>query len=149
MKLEHCLLFNITKSAKFITRYFNNTYLSKCGVSFQQFIVLYVIHHYYLPNLTHTALILGLDRTTLSRSCKLLVKNNLIKIKDTTDKREISYELTDFGLNILERANKGWDKFKYDVPELIGKIKMDEIINDMQFIFEEYYKKFNSNKGVK
>jgi DNA-binding MarR family transcriptional regulator len=68
---------------------------------------------------------LGLDKTTLSRSLRLMQKNGWIEPASTGDRRERCFELTRAGEKLLAETKPGWQRAQAKLRATLGSKEWD------------------------
>jgi DNA-binding MarR family transcriptional regulator len=116
----HCLA--ARRTARAITREFEAK-LRPHGLRATQFSILAALALKDPIPVSELAWVLGLERTTLTRSAALLERNGWIEAAESTDAREHPLRLTQAGRQKLEAAFPAWK----EAQELVGgKLARDE-----------------------
>jgi DNA-binding MarR family transcriptional regulator len=116
----HCLA--ARRTARAITRDFEAK-LRPHGLRATQFSILAALALKDPTPVSELAWVLGLERTTLTRSAALLERNGWIEAAESTDAREHPLRLTQAGRQKLEAAFPAWK----EAQELVGgKLARDE-----------------------
>ena len=116
----HCLA--ARRTARAITRDFEAK-LRPHGLRATQFSILAALALKDPIPVSELAWVLGLERTTLTRSAALLERNGWIEAAESTDAREHPLRLTQAGRQKLEAAFPAWK----EAQELVGgKLARDE-----------------------
>jgi DNA-binding MarR family transcriptional regulator len=116
----HCLA--ARRTARAITRDFEAK-LRPHGLRATQFSILAALALKDPIPVSELAWVLGLERTTLTRSAALLERNGWIGAAESTDAREHPLRLTQAGRQKLEAAFPAWK----EAQELVGgKLARDE-----------------------
>ena len=116
----HCLA--ARRTARAITRDFEAK-LRPHGLRATQFSILAALALKGPTPVSELAWVLGLERTTLTRSAALLERNGWIEAAESTDAREHPLRLTQAGRQKLEAAFPAWK----EAQELVGgKLARDE-----------------------
>lgn len=110
----HCLA--ARKAARAITRHFDE-YLRPHGLRSTQFSVLAALSQMGPTPVSDLAEVLGLERTTLSRSASLLERNGWVETAPSEDARERRLVLTESGLGRLKEALPAWARAQQRVDE--------------------------------
>ena len=113
-QLQSCKCLKLRKAFKIITQFYDKK-LKSCNIKITQFSILSLIAT--SENKTMNALSddLLMDRTTLTRSLEVLLKEKLIKNIKTSDARKRIVKLTDKGYEILERAIPLWKEAEQEI----------------------------------
>jgi DNA-binding MarR family transcriptional regulator len=110
----HCLA--ARRAAREITRDFE-VKLRPYGLRTTQFSILAALALMGPAPVSDLAEVLGLERTTLTRSGNVLVRNGWVEPATSTDARERPLQLTDAGRQKLEAAFPAWQEGQ----ELVGR----------------------------
>ncbi len=113
-QLQSCKCLKLRKASRIITQFYDKK-LKSCNIKITQFSILSLIAT--SENKTMNALSddLLMDRTTLTRSLEVLLKEKLIKNIKTSDARKRIVKLTDKGYEILERAIPLWKEAEQEI----------------------------------
>lgn len=101
----HCLA--ARRHARAVTRRYEEG-LRPVGLRATQFSVLAALAQMGSSTLTPLADLLGVERTTLTRSAQLLTERGLLEESQTEDRRQRGMRLTRAGYELLERAMPLW-----------------------------------------
>lgn len=114
-----CVGFNIRIAMRAITQHYDDI-IKPSGILGTQFTLLVTTKLLEPITITKLAEKGLMDRTTLSRNIKPLIKMGLLRIKPSKDKRKKEIEITDEGLKKLEEALPLWKKAQEQVLSGIG-----------------------------
>ena len=103
----YCASLNFRRTARAVTRMYD-TAMQDSGVRSTQFAILVGIAKIQPVSMGKLADVLVIDRTTLTRSLRLLKKQRLITISGRTSMRQRLLELTPEGEKALERSLPLW-----------------------------------------
>jgi len=103
----YCASLNFRRTARAVTRMYD-TALQDSGVRSTQFAILVGIAKIQPVSMGQLADVLVIDRTTLTRSLRLLKKQRLVTISGRTTMRQRLLELTSEGEKALERSLPLW-----------------------------------------
>jgi len=116
----HCHCLAARRHARGVTRHYE-TRLRRHGLRATQFSILAALALARPQPLGELAEVLGLERTTLTRSAALLERNGWVRSERSADGRERHLSLTAAGLDKLEAAYPAWqaaqDSFAATFPE--------------------------------
>lgn len=104
-----CTWFNIRRASRAITQHFDHE-LHETGLRITQLSILYMLEHSGPSKLTDIAERLVIDRTTLTRNLKPLIKLGLIRSSNGKDKRTRILGLSKSGTSKLHEALPIWKK---------------------------------------
>lgn len=95
--------------------------LEPTGLSIAQFALLRKIRRAGQPSLTEIGRRAGLDRSTVGRNVRVLVKAGLVATVTGEDQREATVRLTDKGAAALAAAEPHWAKAQADIEAILGE----------------------------
>lgn len=114
-----CASFNIRRTARAVTRYYDVAF-EGAGIRSTQFTILVGIAKTQPTPITALANLLVIDRTTLTRSLRLLQKQGLLSISDRSSKRQRFLSLTPKGEHTLAASLPAWRKAHERLVASIG-----------------------------
>ncbi len=116
----NCTCYRVRKAARVLTQFYDDA-LADAGATLTQMSVLTELSR--SPNVSVTALgkRLGMDRTTLSRIIKPMLRNGWIESGKSDDRRARNLEITKNGIEILTRCNNGWRQAESRMLRTIGR----------------------------
>jgi len=115
-----CLCLDARRTARLLTRHYDE-HLRPTGLRATQFSILAALANTGGVTVTRLADLLGLERTTLSRSAELLEERGWVTSASTGDARERLLELTGAGLAQLERSLPAWEAAQASAPALLAQ----------------------------
>ncbi len=114
----HCIL--LRKAARRTTAIYDEA-LAPMGISVAQFSLLRNIARREPVSLTVLGTVLDLDRSTVGRNVKLLVRRGLVATGTSDDDlREATASLTDAGRAILRDAEPAWSAAQARIEDALG-----------------------------
>lgn len=102
----HCACANLRRAARLVTQLYAHE--MGAGVEPAQFSLLSTLSRRPGSSQAPLTRALGLDKTTLSRNLRVMLKNKWIEAVASEDKRERGYRLTPAGEKVLAAAKPGW-----------------------------------------
>ena len=101
-----CACANLRRAARLVTQ----LYAREMGAGLEptQFALLTALAHSRQAGQSGLGRVLGLDKTTLSRNLKVMLRHGWIEPADSDDRRERGYRLTPEGEQRLAAAGPGW-----------------------------------------
>ncbi|HEX7040680.1 MAG TPA: MarR family transcriptional regulator [Trueperaceae bacterium] len=114
-----CLCLEARRTARLLTRHYDE-HLRPTGLRATQFSVLAALANTGGATVTRLADLLGLERTSLSRSAELLEERGWVESASTGDARERRLTLTSAGLAQLERSLPAWEAAQASAPTLLA-----------------------------
>jgi DNA-binding MarR family transcriptional regulator len=103
----YCASLNCRRAARAVTRVYDMA-LQDAGIRSTQFAILVAIAKIQPASISALGEVLVIDRSTLTRSLRLLQKDRMISISKRAAKRQRFLELTPHGEKILERSVPLW-----------------------------------------
>lgn len=113
----HCT--NLRRAARALTGLYDSA-LEPIGLRVTQYSLLRAIVRLDRPSITRLAAATGLDRSTLGRNLRLLVKQGLVTLGAGADERTRIVGLTAAGEAVLEAALPRWQAAQLLVDEELG-----------------------------
>ena len=115
-----CVCLQLRKASRTITQLYDER-LRPSGVLATQLPFLVTLALTDSPTITHLALELVMDRTSVTRHLAPLEKHGLIKIVPGEDRRTRQVSLTALGLEFLAKAIPLWEEAQAHVVERLGQ----------------------------
>ena len=116
---RNCLCFNLRKIARLTTQIYTQ-HLKSVGLEGTQFTLLAALKGKPGINMSELATFLGMDRTTLPRSLKLIEKQGLVNIQVGQDRRQKVLFLSPAGQKKFEEAFPIWREAQQMVIQKLG-----------------------------
>ena len=139
----HCTCFNIRRASRAVTQFYDQI-MAPSGIKATQFTMLGAVAMMGSPSVTALSQQLNLDRTTLTRNLKVLVKMGLITISRGEDRRERVVTPTEFGLTTIKEATPAWQEAQTSLAKSLGEERwrrMLEDLSDLDILIENLEKK--------
>ncbi len=114
-----CTCFRMRRTARQMTRIYD-THLLPVGLTLNQYSVLSNLVRSGPPSVNGMAEILGMDRTTLTRTLKPLIAARLLVLEPGDDKRSKRIALTELGRSTWERAKPLWRAAQDEIETKLG-----------------------------
>ncbi|MEM9684081.1 MAG: MarR family transcriptional regulator [Pseudomonadota bacterium] len=128
---DRCLCLHVQRAARAIGRRFDDA-LREVGLTHGQYSLLVSLNRPEPPRIGDVALILAMDRTTLTANIKPLERRGLLTITpDPDDKRSRRLELTERGRDILVEAVPIWRATHDDVDRILRKGRTGPLKRDL------------------
>jgi DNA-binding MarR family transcriptional regulator len=125
-----CACFNIRKASRSITQHYDKA-LQPSGLRATQFSILAVLSSAGSITITRLSRYLVMDRTTLTRNLKPLVKRRFIQIKSGGDLRTRTVKLTTRGRTAVLNALPLWEGVQDDIISKLGTERFNSFIRDL------------------
>ena len=116
---DHCLCLAAQRAARTLARRFDEA-LRPVGLTSGQFSLLMSLNQPTAPSIGSIAVLLAMDRTTLTANLKPLERRGLVETKvDPVDRRGRLLVLTALGRNLLRSALPIWQRTQGEVDGLL------------------------------
>lgn len=125
-----CTCANLRKAARVVTQAYDAA-LHVVGLKATQFTLLAALDRLGGAPLTQLADVLVVDRTTLTRNLKPLVRRGLIRIEHEADQRIRNVSLTKSGRRVFEEAQPQWEQVQSRIVEDLGQERWSEFLGDL------------------
>lgn len=110
---------------------------SCCGVTLAQCHAIVEIGRAKQISLNELSEVLGLDKSTMSRTINNLVNNGLaLRKTDPNDRRYLIIRLTEKGMKSYQEIENGMNKFFTRVYNSIPEAKRDQVIESLNLLIE-------------
>ncbi|MBW8640242.1 MarR family transcriptional regulator [Hoeflea sp. WL0058] len=118
---DHCLCLKTQRVARVLARHFDEAF-RPLGLTNGQFSLLNAINRPEPPTMGSVALLLAMDRTTLTAALKALERRGLVAVsQDPEDRRSRRLRLTEEGRELLDEATPIWRDTHAEVDALIAQ----------------------------
>ena len=131
--LQNCACFNIRKSARVLTQYYDAV-LQPLELRATQFTILGVLSACSGITVTDLAEQLMMDRTTLTRNLRPLEKQGLVNTRTGDDKRTRLILLSNKGKSRLEKAIPLWKKAQKQVIHYMGSSRFNKFLEELNYV---------------
>lgn len=129
----HCL--KMRRSAENVIQFYD-TILAPCGVTVRQYSLLSAIAEHKGCNVRVLSEATLLDRSTLARSLKPLMKLGYIKDHKAAGARDSVLELTEKGINVNKEASRLWEIAQCQLESKLGKEQLTALENILTLLQE-------------
>ena len=131
--LCHCL--NIRRASQAVTQFYDK-FVVQSGLKLAQFSLLRHLEISEPVTITELAKIMQIDRTTLSRNMKPLLKAELIIVNFGEDPRSRQISLTEKGKTVLESAKNSWGDAQKSLEEYLGDelYSLEKILSKLELL---------------
>lgn len=128
---DTCMCLHVQRAARAIARQFDDA-LRPLDITNGQFSLMMALNRPAPPNMGSVALLLAMDRTTLTAALKPLERRGLIEIfADEQDRRSRRLRLTLEGERLLARAVPIWKATHAVVDERLGQGGPERLRSDL------------------
>ena len=126
-----CLAFNLRRADRAVMQVYDEE-VRALGLRVTQFGLLMVARVMEPVTLSQLSEFLGLDRTTLSRNLKPLVKRRWVRVEAGEDRRERKLSLTEEGHGLLVKAHPAWAKAQAKIAKAFGQAEMEQLVGQLR-----------------
>ena len=134
-RLASCTCSNLRKATRAITQLYDAT-LEPSGLLITQLSVLGGIATLKPATMTQLADSLVMDRTTLTRNLKPLLRRDLVKISSGKDERTRYVTLTSKGYQALSKALQLWGQTQARVVKALGEERWSGLMRNLSRLTE-------------
>jgi DNA-binding MarR family transcriptional regulator len=127
----HCVAFNFRRTARAVTRLYDEA-LQASGIRSTQFAILVAVKKNEPVAIGELGEMLGIDRTTMTRSLHLLAKEGLLTVSNRGAKRQRFVTLTRKGRGALMRATPLWRDMQARFVETIGNTYWRDLRSELE-----------------
>lgn len=128
--MEHCACFSVRKAARSVTRAFDAA-LAPSGLEATQFSVLAAMAGRRRFTMGELAEWLGLDRTTLTRNVRPLVRAGYVSVERGADRRRRLLRLSPAGRRRLKAAFPLWRAAQRRVIAAFGRRRFVQLLEGL------------------
>lgn len=125
--------FALRRAARKVTLIYDRAF-AKAGIRSTQFSVLLTLGAYGDVGVTDLADGLGLDRTTLSKNLRPLIRRDLVTTVPASDKRRRLLHLTRRGTEMIGKVLPHWEEAQTLVETAVGKDEARELRRELSGI---------------
>ena len=130
-----CTCANLRKAARAVTQAYDSA-LQPSGLKATQFTMLATLDRRGGAPLTRLAEAMVMDRTTLTRNLKPLVRKGFVRIDHEEDQRVRRIGLTPAGREVLEAARPLWERAQSRIAEGLGRRRWSGLLGDLSATLE-------------
>ncbi|MEW8118716.1 MAG: MarR family transcriptional regulator [Candidatus Thiodiazotropha sp.] len=124
-------MFNLRKASRVLTAVYEEV-MKPSGILPTQFTLLVVTRALGPVAISRMAVVLAMDRTTLTRNLRPLEREGLVTVKPSRhDKRTREVNLTKKGMKRLELALPLWQEAQQKIRSALGGSRLDRMIEDL------------------
>jgi DNA-binding MarR family transcriptional regulator len=125
-----CACANLRKAARAVTQIFDDA-LAPSGLRVTQFTLLVTNRLSGESTINELAERMAMDRTTLSRNLKPLVRSGLLEMQPGEDSRTRLVQLTPAGERALEEAYPLWQQAQQETVSALGEERHEALLGDV------------------
>ena len=126
-----CACSTVRLASRAITNFYDAV-LTPSGLRSTQFIGLIGVFPGFGTTMTGLGKVLGMDRSSLSRNLRPLLRRGLISRVPATDRRRRGLQTTERGERVLARTIPYWHKAQRQVPAAVGSDKWETLGSDLR-----------------
>ena len=125
-----CACANLRKAARAVTQLFDDA-LAPSGLRVTQFTLLVTSRLSGESSINELAERMAMDRTTLSRNLKVLVRGGLLQMQPGEDGRTRLVRITPAGEQALEEAYPLWQRAQQETVSALGEERHEALLGDI------------------
>lgn len=127
MRISPCYCITLRNAANLISKIYDN-HLEPFDLTIRQYSLLINVGRLGSANITTLSDYTNLDRTSLVRMLRPLLKKELIEDTAGNGKRDRNIRLTDNGRLLLAKAAPAWQMAQDEIEIKLGKENLDNLI---------------------
>ncbi len=131
--VRRCVGGNIRRTDRVVTQFYDEI-LAPSGLSAPQFGLLAILAQVAPITIHRLAEHMDIDRTTLTRNLKLLIKQNLVGSEEGEDRRMRRMLLTQEGEQALRRAWPLWQEAQARIECGLGRERFDALLTELSAV---------------
>src|SRR2546426_35337 len=131
--VRRCACANIRRTDRVITQFYDEV-LAPSGLNAPQFALLATLAEVAPITIRRLAEIMVMDRTTLTRNLKLLIKEHLVRGEEGEDRRRRLAFLTQEGEQALQRAWPLWQEAQARFEQALGRERFDALLTELSAV---------------
>ena len=131
--VRRCVCGNIRRTDRVLTQFYDEI-LAPSGLSAPQFGLLAILAQVAPITIHRLAEHMDIDRTTLTRNLKLLIKQNLVGSEEGEDRRMRRMLLTQEGEQALRRAWPLWQEAQARIECGLGRERFDALLTELSAV---------------
>ncbi len=128
-----CVGFNTRRATRLVTQYYDKA-LAPIGLRSTQYSLLSALSMLGEASMQDMTTMMAMDRTTLTRNLRPLLKMGLVKVSVGSDRRARPIKITPKGKSALENALPFWEKAQSHILDKLGAENWDQIMRGLHQI---------------
>ena len=137
---QNCLFSKTRTVSRYITNLYTQT-LKEVGMTPVQYSMLTAIQILNDANINNLSTALNMDRTTINRNLKPLIRDGLVFMNESSDKRERLISITKEGAKLYEKGYASWQEAQTTFKNILGEEKRNEMSDLLDDVIEVIAKK--------
>ena len=128
---QNCLFAKTRTVSRFVTNIYTKA-LKDIGVTPVQYSMLTAMQCLNEANINDLSSALKMDRTTINRNLKPLIRDGLVYVNESDDKRERIVSITKEGEEIYKRGYINWKKAQNEMKEILSEeywVEMNKVLD--------------------
>jgi DNA-binding MarR family transcriptional regulator len=130
-----CTVFNLRKASRVVTQLYEEM-MKPSGILPTQFTLLVATRARGPITISSMAEVLVMDRTTLTRNLKPLIRDGLLKVVAGKDQRSREVSLTPGGLKKLQQAIPLWEEAQRKIKQSLGSDRLARLLGDLTAVVD-------------
>ena len=123
---ENCLFAKTRKVSRYVTNMYTKA-LKEIDVTPVQYSMLTAILILKESNINTLSSALKMDRTTINRNLKPLIRDGLVYVNESEDRRERIIQITKYGNETYNKGYKNWKQVQEELKETLGDDLWEEM----------------------
>ncbi|MBI2825468.1 MAG: winged helix-turn-helix transcriptional regulator [Planctomycetia bacterium] len=123
-----CACFNFRKATRAVTQHFDDL-LASTGLRSTQLVILLAVAVYESRGMAALARAMVMDRSTLTRNLRPLIKQGFLQLKFGKDRRTRLVELTPNGRKVLGAAVPVWEAAQHRFVSELGEDRWQDLLS--------------------
>ncbi len=136
-ELSACVCFSMRKTARAVTQLYDSA-LQSTGLRITQFTILAILYSVGAPRrMGDLARDLVMDRTTLTRNLRPLIRASYLDVVGGADRRERLAQITGTGVDLVEDILPRWRAVQGEVTRLFGDGRWQDLQVELADVVEQ------------
>jgi len=130
---QNCMFTKLRQVSRYVTNIYSKS-MKEVGLTPVQSSMMTAIKLLNNANINALSQALNMDRTTINRNLKPLIRSEIVYIGECEDKREKLVSLTKKGEDVYDRGYVKWKEAQHELENRIGKEswnKMNGMLDDI------------------
>jgi DNA-binding MarR family transcriptional regulator len=129
--LENCVCFNLRRTARAVTQFFDAE-VRRHGIRSTQTPILGALQARSGLGMAELSDWLGMERTTLVRNLRPLERDGLVRVTGGGKGGHVELEITEKGRKVLAKTLPAWRRAQDKIVATLGKPRWSAILSDLE-----------------
>ncbi len=135
---QNCMFAKLRHVSRFVTNIYTKE-LKAVGLTPVQYSMMTAIKILDSANINTLSDALNMDRTTINRNLKPLIREDIVYMGEREDKREKTVSLSEKGEGIYKRAYEKWKRAQDNLEKQIGKESWDALNSVLDDVIQKIH----------